>query len=133
MKTKRRLPKINSKGIYVPYESELCISFYYKYLFLKAYNQLPYVKVIKIANESISSPGYRNKMVKMGLTKGAPDYQVTYMGGRTAFIEFKRTAKDKLKPEQQKFKEEVEALGCIHIVPYTVEEGINLLFKLNSL
>ncbi len=130
-KPRRKIKTNVSTGMYEPYESELCISFYSKYLILKAYNQLNNVILMHIANEQMSNKGYTLKLLRMGMMPGAADYMVAIKGGRCAYIEFKRSSKSKQSPAQKKFQALMEELGIGYYLVFDVDVGIELLQKLN--
>ncbi len=119
-------------GMYEPYEGELCISFYNKYLILKAYNQLNNIKLIHIANEQMTSKAYTMKLLRMGMTPGVADYLVAIKGGKCAFIEFKRTSKCKQSHNQIKFEVDITELGFEYYLVWNVECALSILEKLNS-
>jgi hypothetical protein len=130
---KKKMQKSMTFDIYEPKEGELCVLFYNKVKILQAYNQLPNIQVIHIANESMSSRAYTIKLLRMGMTPGVADYLVAIRGGRCAFIEFKRSCKHKQSPSQIKFERVMTALGVPYYLVWDVEDAINLLLKLNNL
>jgi len=110
-------------------EKDLCIAFYTRYKMLKAYNQFSKrLLVFHVANEQNTSRGYTMMLRSMGLTAGVADYCVLVEGGRVAFIEFKRSEKEKkLKPKQQWFKEQCDALGIPYSIQWDVDKALNFL------
>lgn len=130
---KKNINKLATKGIYEPKEGELCIQFYNKVKLLQAYNQLLNIKVIHIANESMSSRAYTIKLLRMGMLPGVADYHVWYGKGRSCYIEFKRDSKCKQTLSQVKFEQEARKFGFEYHLVWDVDIAMELLNKLNSL
>ena len=109
-----------------PKESDICKQFINEYKRLCLYNYFSCrTKVIKIANESLSTRNFINHLIAMGMCPGAADYLVIFQGNRIAFIEFKRTPKEKLRENQLAFKADVEDLD----IPYLMTHDIHRAFQ----
>jgi hypothetical protein len=54
---------------------------------------------------------------------GFPDRTVITTNERVFFVEFKRTEKDKLRPQQRKWKQLLESLGFTVLVTHSLEEA----------
>lgn len=130
---KKKAQKSMTFDIYEPKEGDLCVLFYRKVKILQDYNQLTNIKVIHMANESLSGRAYTIKLLRMGLLPGLADYHVWYGGGRSCYIEFKRSQKCKQTPSQIKFEAEARKFGFDYHLMWDVEDAINLLLKLNAI
>ena len=60
-----------------------------------------------------------------GMPKGFSDILCVLPGGRAAFIECK-VGDNKLSPEQERFLEHMQALGCMSGVAYTVADALRI-------
>ncbi len=58
---------------------------------------------------------------------GFPDRTILTPGGEVLFVEFKRTSKDKLRPQQRKWKKKLESLGFKVCVARSFEEAQDFL------
>lgn len=108
----------------IPKESALCkdfVTLFKQMVWWRLFDKQ--LALIHIANENISSPGYRRHLVAMGLMAGVLDYMILYPGG-IAFIEFKRDAKCKLTKHQLKFIELLKSLNIKYLVTHCVDEAI---------
>lgn len=108
----------------IPKESATCKHFVIQFKQMAWWNLFKKpLALIHIANENISSPGYRMHLKAMGLMAGVFDYMVLYPGG-VAFIEFKRDKSCKFTPAQKRFSELLNTLNIRWIEANTVEEAI---------
>jgi hypothetical protein len=114
-----------------PLEDIKCEQFFSFYSHLKSYGQLPGLEVIHIANQQgRNKMVYTQKLMRMGLKPGCPDYLVTYKG-KYAWIEFKRHIRDcRLKAAQLAFQQECLRDGVPHFVTSEVDSAIDFLKSL---
>lgn len=85
-----------------PKEKEICRQFMELLAWEPKLRPLTY-KVIHIPNEQFCPPSYTMGLKRIGMLAGVFDYMILAPHGRVAFIEFKRTEKDELSPNQQLF------------------------------
>lgn len=72
----------------------------------------------------VGVPFRHDRMDKRTTTKvGEPDFAI-YSNGRVLFVEVKRLG-GKLRPEQQKRKQQLEAAGCRVCLCFSVEECVH--------
>lgn len=113
----------------LPKESDICKSFVMQVKQLQAvrYFEKDFA-LIHIANENMSSKGYRRHLRALGLMPGVFDYMILFASG-CAFIEFKRDTKCKLSPMQVKFSTLLDSLGINWIVTSDIETAITFIKK----
>ncbi len=66
------------------------------------------------------------KLALLGL-RGFPDRTIVCPGGRIFFIEFKRTSKEKLSTNQEKWKRKLEGFGFEFYTMHDLEESKQVL------
>jgi hypothetical protein len=86
----------------------------------------PGVVFYHVPNGGWRHPTTAGRFVRMGVRSGVPDITIHLPGGRTAFLELK-AATGRLSPEQQRFMDQVAAIGCLTAVAYAIDEALEIL------
>lgn len=116
---------------FAPKEKEICKSFYHQVKIRQQFNLIRNdILIFHIANESPSSHAYRIQLAQMGVLPGVFDYIVLVKGGGIAFLEFKRTPKDRLSPKQAKFTETLDLFGIKWKVVWNSEQAFEFIVGL---
>ncbi len=118
-----RILRIDAKAL-IPKESDLQKSLYNRIRTKQLYNQYPIEFFIyATCNEHLGGVQYINHLKQMGMRPGVADIGILICKHLPAFIELKRTAKAKLTPAQEEFRDMCYRFGYGWHLCTDVDEG----------